>query len=227
MTGAAPADGGTALDLAARQPDLHSVDRPATQDQPSPEPAGQREPTPVPPPESTDAGDSDVRHTQVDVTPTAIIHPGTPSTIQQEPVTPTVSALQAEALHTTAEIPADHVPLTAVQLAVTHTGSEQKLYAFLYEAIQLTGVPQRQFTHREMSDKTGLRSTRTIKDALRGLIEKRSIEVVNIDLGNTAGSEYRIYSPTEIQLRRRNAGISIDPRTKRALIRPGPNQSEA
>jgi hypothetical protein len=109
--------------------------------------------------------------------------------------------------------------LKPMDLATTHTGSEHKLYSFFYEATVLQGIRDRQFTHREMSERTGIRSSSSIKDALRGLVAKQSVEVLWVEPGNTGGSMYRVYTPAEVEARRRAANITVDLRTKKVVAR--------
>jgi hypothetical protein len=107
--------------------------------------------------------------------------------------------------------------LRPMDLATTHTGSEHKLYTFFYEETVLKGIRDRQFTHREMSDRTGIRSSSSIKDALRGLVAKQSVEVLWVEAGNTSGSMYRVYTPSEVEARRRAAAVTVDLRNKKVV----------
>jgi hypothetical protein len=69
--------------------------------------------------------------------------------------------------------------------------------------------------------KTGIRSDKTIRTAIKGLREKLSVEVVSFSYGNPLGPRYRVYGPKEILQRRRDAGIEIDPQSKQ-IITPVP-----
>jgi hypothetical protein len=69
--------------------------------------------------------------------------------------------------------------------------------------------------------KTGIRSRNTVHKALYGLIEKLSVEVVSEAKGNPLGPRYRVFKPKEIEQRRKEAGIKIDPQSKRIVERGG------
>ena len=117
--------------------------------------------------------------------------------------------------------------LKPMDLATTHTGSEHKLYSFFYEATVLQGIRDRQFTHREMSERTGIRSSSSIKEALRGLIAKQTVEVLWVESGNTSGSMYRVYTPSEVEARRRAANLTVDLRTKKVVTASQPRDDVA
>ncbi|MGH9822995.1 MAG: hypothetical protein ACREDR_07080 [Blastocatellia bacterium] len=123
--------------------------------------------------------------------------------------------------HLAPRVPRPEAPvrtdLTPMDLARTHNGSEHKLYSCLYELMALSGLRERQFTHREMSERTGIRSSSSVKEAVKGLIAKQSIELLWTEPGNTGGSMYRVYKPSEVDARRRAANISVDLRTKKVV----------
>lgn len=85
----------------------------------------------------------------------------------------------------------------------------------MYRETLSKGQKERHFGFKELCDKTGIRSDRTIRRALDGLQEKLSVEIISYFHGNPLGPRYRIYDPREILKRRRTAGIEIDPQSKR------------
>ena len=102
-------------------------------------------------------------------------------------------------------------------LDATHTASEQRVYSIMYRETVSRGVRERHFGPKELCEKTGIRSDRTIRTALDGLIEKLSIEIVSHFNGSPLGPRYRVFEPREIVGRRKDAGIEIDPQSKKLL----------
>jgi hypothetical protein len=85
----------------------------------------------------------------------------------------------------------------------------------MYRETVSRGVRERHFGPKELCEKTGIRSDRTVRTALDGLIEKLSVEIVSNFNGSPLGPRYRVYEPKEILGRRKTAGIDIDPQSKR------------
>lgn len=100
-------------------------------------------------------------------------------------------------------------------LDATHTASEKSVYSIMYRETISKGGRERHFGFKELSQKTGIRSDATIRRALDGLLAKLSVEIVAYQHGNPLGPRYRVYEPKEIVRRRREAGIEIDPQSKR------------
>jgi hypothetical protein len=99
-------------------------------------------------------------------------------------------------------------------LDATHTASESRVYSVMYRQTISKGMRERHFGPKELLEKTGIRSDRTIRTAIDGLLAKLSIEIVSYINGNPLGPRYRIFDPKEILKRRRAAGIEIDPQSK-------------
>jgi len=104
-------------------------------------------------------------------------------------------------------------------LDATHTASEQRVYSVMYRETISRGVKERHFGPKELCERTGIRSDKTIRTALAGLIEKLSIAIVSNFNGNPLGPRYRIYDPKEIIARRKTAQIEIDTQSKK-LVTP-------
>ena len=102
-------------------------------------------------------------------------------------------------------------------LDATHTASEQRVYSVMYRETVSRGVRERHFGPKELCEKTGIRSDRTIRTALDGLIAKLSVEIISHFNGSPLGPRYRVFEPKEIVGRRKTAGIEIDPQSKRML----------
>lgn len=102
-------------------------------------------------------------------------------------------------------------------LDATHTASEQRVYSVMYRETVSRGVRERHFGPKELCERTGIRSDRTIRTALDGLIEKLSVEIVSHFNGSPLGRRYRVYDPREIVSRRKSAGMEIDPQSKKIL----------
>jgi hypothetical protein len=107
-------------------------------------------------------------------------------------------------------------PRTSPQyLDATHTASEQRVYSVMYRETLSRGVRERHFGPKELCEKTGIRSDRTIRTALDGLIEKLSIEIISNAIGSPLGPRYRVCEPKEIVGRRKAANIEIDTQSKK------------
>jgi hypothetical protein len=102
-------------------------------------------------------------------------------------------------------------------LDATHTASEQRVYSIMYRETVSRGIRERHFGPKELCEKTGIRSDRTIRTALGGLITKLSVEIVSHFNGSPLGPRYRVYEPKEIVSRRKAAGIEIDPQSKKII----------
>lgn len=102
-------------------------------------------------------------------------------------------------------------------LDATHTASEQRVYSVMYRETVSRGVRERHFGPKELCERTGIRSDRTIRTALDGLISKRSVEIVSHFNGSPLGPRYRVFEPKEIVSRRKAARIEIDPQSKKIL----------
>lgn len=103
-------------------------------------------------------------------------------------------------------------------LDATHTASEQRVYSVMYRETISKGVRERHYGPKELCIKTGIRSDRTVRMAVRGLIQKFSIEVISHGAYFPQGPRYRVYEPKEVLRRRRAAGMEIDPQTKKIII---------
>lgn len=113
--------------------------------------------------------------------------------------------------------PVDTPVNKAQYLDATHTASEQKIYSVMYRETVSKGVGSRHFGPTELIKKTGIRSDRTIRTALRGLCEKLSIRVVSKVDGSPFGARYEVFDPKEIFKRRKAAGLEIDQQTKKII----------
>jgi hypothetical protein len=102
-------------------------------------------------------------------------------------------------------------------LDATHTASESQIYSIMYRETISKNLRDRHFGPTELMQKTGIRSDRTVRRAIDGLISKLSIEIVAYAPGSPLGPRYRVHKPRDIEQRRKAAGIEIDPFTKRIV----------
>lgn len=100
-------------------------------------------------------------------------------------------------------------------LDATHTASESRVYSVMYRETISKGVRERHFGPAELIKKTGIRSDKTIRVALHGLITKLSVQVISSVNGNPLGPRYRVFDPKEILKRRKTATMEIDPQSKK------------
>ncbi|MDQ3821204.1 MAG: hypothetical protein M3362_26475, partial [Acidobacteriota bacterium] len=92
-------------------------------------------------------------------------------------------------------------------LDATHTASEQRVYSVMYRETVSRGIRERHFGPKELCEKSGIRSDRTIRTALDGLIEKLSVEIISNSVGSPLGPRYRVFEPREIVNRRKAANM--------------------
>jgi hypothetical protein len=139
-------------------------------------------------------------------------------------------------VHTPVETPAETPVLTPVSTPVqtpvtdsrerapyldaTHTASEKSVYSVMYRETVSKAISERHFGFKELSQKTGIRSDKTIRVAIDGLIEKLSIEIVTYQHGSPLGPRYRVYDPKEIVRRRKTVGMEIDAQSKKIIRTP-------
>ncbi|MCS6806025.1 MAG: hypothetical protein RMM98_12650 [Acidobacteriota bacterium] len=96
-----------------------------------------------------------------------------------------------------------------IALDATHTASEAKVYGYLYRLSIVRGQNTCRASLSEMQQSLGLAKNTLIR-AIRGLIEKLSIEALDRRAGSKIGSLFRIYPVKDILTRRKEAGIEID-----------------
>jgi hypothetical protein len=103
----------------------------------------------------------------------------------------------------------------AQYLDATHTSSEAQIYSIMYRETVSKNLRERHFGPAELMKKTGIRSDRTVRRAIDGLLAKLSIEITAYAAGSPLGPRYRVYKPRDIELRRKAVGLEIDQFTKR------------
>jgi hypothetical protein len=131
------------------------------------------------------------------------------------PVTTTIDTPIETTVDTPVDTPVIAKPTNQAQyLDATHTASEQRIYSVMYRETISKGIRERHYGPSELCKKTGIRSDKTVRMAVRGLCRKLSVEVVSHGAYFPQGPRYRVYEPKDIVRRRKLAGIEIDPQTK-------------
>jgi hypothetical protein len=102
-------------------------------------------------------------------------------------------------------------------LDTTHTSSEAHVYSVMYRETISKGTNNQYFGTKRLMTLTGIRGDHTVRRAIDGLIQKMSIEIIDVNYGNPIGPKYRIFSPKEIIERRKRSGIEIDTQTKKII----------
>jgi len=87
----------------------------------------------------------------------------------------------------------------------------------MYNQTVVRGIAEQHFTVPELMQATGIRSDKTVRQALKGLEAKLSIKTVNAHRSSHFGPRIRVFQPKEITDRRKKAKLIIDPKTKRIL----------
>lgn len=178
-----------------------------------------REPQEQPPDQPPDKQSAPVRSKKLTPAATPV---GTPvvtpvvTPVNTPATTPAVTGA-ATPVDSTGESLRDSSRTSPQYLDATHTASEQRVYSVMYRETVSRGVRERHFGPKELCGKTGIRSDRTIRTALDGLIAKLSVEIISQFNGSPLGPRYRVFEPKEIASRRKAAGIEIDPQSKRIL----------
>lgn len=192
------------------------VNAQATREQESPrEPQSQS--TPEESPDKKEPISLENRESTPVVTPAAtpviapVIAPATPVAT---PVTTTATTPVDDG---TADVQRDPARTSPQYLDATHTASEQRVYSIMYRETISRGVRERHFGPKELCERTGIRSDRTVRTALDGLIDKLSIEIMSNFNGSPLGPRYRVFDPKEIIGRRKTAGIEIDSQSKKIV----------
>jgi hypothetical protein len=139
-------------------------------------------------------------------TPTPVVTPATtPVNTPVDTPAPTPASSSIES--------SDRQPLQ--YLDATHTASEAQVYSVMYRETVSKNMRERHFGPTELMKKTGIRSDRTIRRAIDGLLAKLSIEITAYAEGSPLGPRYRVHKPKDIEQRRKAAGLEIDQFTKR------------
>lgn len=144
--------------------------------------------------------------------------PQKPTPVATPVITPVVAPAETGAttpVEADGDASRESAPTSPQYLDATHTASEQRVYSIMYRETVSRGVRERHFGPKELCERTGIRSDRTIRTALDGLIDKLSIEIISHFNGSPLGPRYRVFEPREIAGRRKAAGIEIDPQSKR------------
>jgi hypothetical protein len=104
-----------------------------------------------------------------------------------------------------------------VSLDATHTATEAKIYSVIYrETFTKTNEPQH-FGALRLMKLTGIGSDKTVRKAIKGLIAKKSIVMVDPCPNHPLGPIYLALHPKEISIERNNAEIKIHPQTKKII----------
>ena len=99
-------------------------------------------------------------------------------------------------------------------VALSHTTSEQQIYAAMLAEIAAVGTRVASFTTRRLMSLTGIASYSTVRRSVNGLVNKFSIERQKVAGHNSGGPPvvYLVFSPEEIIARRRAVGLAIYPK---------------
>jgi hypothetical protein len=162
----------------------------------------------------------EIRDAQTATTVAAPVESPVATVVNQPPTTvttPVASPVGSPAPTTVAaQDGAERAP-QAQTLDATHSNSEKIIYSQMYRDTISKGIRERHFGNKELCTKTGIRSDLTVRKAIRGLKAKLSVEVVSHANYFPLGPRYRVYDPKEVMRRRREAGIEIDPQTKKII----------
>jgi len=100
-------------------------------------------------------------------------------------------------------------------VSLSHSATEQQLYAAMLAEIAAVGTRVATFTTRRLMKLTGIQGYSTVRRGVHGLVNKLSIErqrVAGHNGGNHPLMVYLVFTPEEILSRRRAVGVSIYPK---------------
>lgn len=99
-------------------------------------------------------------------------------------------------------------------VALSHTATEQQLYASMLAEIAAVGTRVAAFTTRRLMKLSGIGGYSTVRRGVLGLVSKLSIEPQKVagHNGNQPLIVYLVFTPEEILARRRASGASIYPK---------------
>jgi len=105
-----------------------------------------------------------------------------------------------------------------ITLDSTHTKSEQFVYSIMYRETISKGREEHYFSLRKLMKMTGIGSDKTVFNALKGLMNKFSIALIEHSNNKPVGTLYKVFSPKEVFKLRKEKNILIDIKTKRIVI---------
>lgn len=100
-------------------------------------------------------------------------------------------------------------------VALSHTVTEQQLYAAMRAEIATVGTRVASLTTRRLMSLTGISGYSTVRRGVTGLVNKLSIErqkVAGQNNGHQPSLVYLVFSPAEILARRRAVGLPAYPK---------------
>ncbi|HZX13227.1 MAG TPA: hypothetical protein VFF49_02380 [Thermodesulfobacteriota bacterium] len=104
-----------------------------------------------------------------------------------------------------------------VSLDATHTAMEAKVYSVIYRETIVKGNEPQHFGASRLMSLTGIGSDKTIRKAIKSLIAKKSIILIDPCPNHPLGSVYLACPPKEIYMARKKAGIKIHTQTKKII----------
>jgi hypothetical protein len=104
-----------------------------------------------------------------------------------------------------------------ISLDATHTAMEAKIYSVIYRETIVKGSEPQHFGASRLMTLTGIGSDKTIRKAIKSLIAKKSIALIDPCPNHPLGAVYRAFSPKEIIVARKKMGIKIHPQTKKII----------
>ena len=102
-----------------------------------------------------------------------------------------------------------------VSLDATHTAMEAKVYSVIYRETVVKGNEPQHFGASRLMSLTGIGSDKTIRKAIKSLIAKKSIILIDPCPNHPLGAVYQARPPKEIFMARKKAGIKIHTQTKK------------
>jgi DNA-binding CsgD family transcriptional regulator len=102
--------------------------------------------------------------------------------------------------------------LATALVTLSHTTTEQQVYAAMLAEIGAVGTRVASFTTRRLMSLTGIAGYSTVRRAVNGLVNKLSIERQRVAGGDQSLVVYLVFSPEEIISRRRAVGLAIYPK---------------
>jgi hypothetical protein len=105
------------------------------------------------------------------------------------------------------------------RVSSSHSAAADEVYRAMYAETIAQGIAERSFSHSDLRNRLTRRNAITFARAVEELTAKRSIEPLSGPMGRH-GRMFRIHTPEEIERLRAEAGIRIDPKSRRVIPHP-------
>jgi len=171
--------------------------------------------------ESIENAEENIKPNQ-EVISSSRVHTRVETRITSQPPTSLLTTVRSELQKEVPKIKESKTGEEYISLDSTHTAMEAKIYSVIYrETVSKQKAPQH-FGSLRLRKLTGIGSNKTIRKAIKGLLDKYSIILVDPCPNHPLGPIYQALHPKDIFNARKKAGIEIHPQTKKITSSDNP-----